>query len=74
MDAEIKLLIDNAKSTALSNGMVDRSTLKKLLELKPGSEECEYLGKASREVMIKHTGGYVRYCTMPHELPILFPG
>ena len=38
MDAEIKLLIDNAKSTALSNGMVDRSTLKKLLELKPGSE------------------------------------
>ena len=60
MDAEIKLLIDNAKSTALSNGMVDRSTLKKLLELKPGSEECEYLGKASREVMIKHTGGYVR--------------
>ena len=60
MNDDIKAIIDEAKLTALENGIVHAETLKKLLELDPESLECEYLGKASKEVMIKQTGGMVR--------------
>ena len=50
MDAEVKRLIDDAKEENLNNRFVSREVLLKFLELDPNSEECEYLGKAAREI------------------------
>ena len=50
MDPTMKKLIDDAKKTNLEGGLVPRETLIRFLELDPNSEECEYLGLATREI------------------------
>lgn len=60
MDDTTKRIIDDARDTVLDGGMINESTILKLLEIDPHSEECEYLGQASREIMKKFFGGRAR--------------
>ena len=50
MNPEVKKLIDKAKVIVTGIGDIDRDTIISLLDIEPGSEECEYLGKTAREV------------------------
>ena len=53
MKKDMQKLIDDAKKTNLEGKFVSREVLLKFLELDPDSEECEYLGLATREISKK---------------------
>ena len=63
MDAEIKRLIDEARVTATGVSLLDRDTMIRLLAIDPESEECEYLGRAARDVARVLAGNKARIGT-----------
>ena len=56
MNLETKDLIDRAKEKAMRDEDLTREELIGLIDIDPDSEECDYLGKAAREVKRKNTG------------------
>lgn len=56
MDPETIELIDRAKDKAMKDQDLTREELIGLIDIDPDSEECDYLGKAAREVKRKNTG------------------
>lgn len=50
MNSAIICIIDKAKETVVSGGLIDKDVITALLEIEPDSDECEYLGKTAREV------------------------
>jgi len=50
MDKEIKDLIDHTKEKSMKNQDIEKTVLRRFLELDPRSEECKYLGETAREV------------------------
>jgi len=53
MNHDVKILVDRVKDMSMNDIEIDRNTLLALLELVPGSKECDYLGAAAREVAKK---------------------
>ena len=56
MDPKTVELIDRAKDKAMKDEDLTREELIDLIDIDPDSEECDYLGKAAREVKRKNTG------------------
>ena len=56
MDPKTVELIDRAKDKAMKDEDLTREELIGLIDIDPDSEECDYLGKAAREVKRKNTG------------------
>lgn len=56
VNRKTKELIDFAKEKAMKDEDLARDELVELIDVDPESEECDYLGKAAREVKRKNTG------------------
>jgi len=63
MDNEVTCLVDKAMVITSGNGSIDRDTIVRLLAIDPDSEECEYLGRAARDVARRNSGNRARVGT-----------
>lgn len=46
-------IIERAKVSALSGNILDRDSIISLLQIDPESKECDLLGKAARELIMR---------------------
>ena len=63
MDNEVTNLVDEAKVIASGIGPMDRDMIVRLLSIDPDSEECQYLGRAARDVARMNSGNRARVGT-----------